>query len=124
MPAAIIAITSRRWTVSWSVAQQGGAFFAHLESSVAHGSSLPCPHPQARTAEDVRFALIEHMCAPVRWTHCVDTAEDLQVQAYYEVGPAPVLTPLVRQCAPHAEAYLLTEWEHVAQLAKARAVSS
>jgi [acyl-carrier-protein] S-malonyltransferase len=55
-------------------------------------------------AEDVRAALVAQIASPVRWVDCVRTLVAADVGRFVELGPGKVLTGLIGQIAPEAEA--------------------
>jgi [acyl-carrier-protein] S-malonyltransferase len=54
----------------------------------------------ARSADEVRQALIDQIASPVRWVDCVRTMVGQGCQTFLELGPGRVLCGLVRQIEP------------------------
>jgi [acyl-carrier-protein] S-malonyltransferase len=55
-------------------------------------------------AEDVRQALVAQIACPVRWVDCVGTIVAADVGRFLELGPGKVLSGLIGQIAPEADA--------------------
>ena len=59
----------------------------------------------ARTAEEVREALVAQVASPVRWEESVRFLVDQGVDIFVEVGPGRVLSGLVRRIAKDVELF-------------------
>jgi [acyl-carrier-protein] S-malonyltransferase len=57
----------------------------------------------ARTAPEVRRALIDQIASAVRWVDCVQTLRSAGVALFVELGPGRVLTGLMRRIDRQAE---------------------
>ncbi|HEV8697086.1 MAG TPA: ACP S-malonyltransferase [Candidatus Limnocylindrales bacterium] len=55
------------------------------------------------TADGARAELVEHLTAGVDWVAAVQRMTDAGVTTFVEVGPAKVLTGLIKRIAPEAE---------------------
>lgn len=69
----------------------------------------------ARTADQVRRALIDQIAQPVLWTSCVQTLIDAGCETFLELGPGKVLSGLVRRIDRGADA---TPADSVARLSE------
>jgi [acyl-carrier-protein] S-malonyltransferase len=74
---------------------------AHLERLVFHEPQMPVvTNADARVTtapDELRDALLRQVSSPVRWTESMRLLVDQKVDTFIEVGPAKVLTGLMRQ---------------------------
>ena len=68
------------------------------------------------TADDARNELVEHLTKGVDWVGAVEHMAAAGVTTFVEVGPGRVLTGLVKQIAPDAEAVALDQGDASAEL--------
>jgi [acyl-carrier-protein] S-malonyltransferase len=55
-------------------------------------------------AASIPGALEAQLCSPVRWADCVRTLAAIGCDTFIEVGPRRVLTGMMRELAPDAQA--------------------
>jgi len=58
-----------------------------------------------RMGHEVKVALAEQIDAPLLWTACIATLRALGCSTFLEIGPGRVLTGLLRQIDPDAQAF-------------------
>jgi [acyl-carrier-protein] S-malonyltransferase len=64
---------------------------------VANSTARPVSAP-----DQIRAALVEQVCSPVRWEQSVRTLREMGASTFLEVGPGTTLAGLVRKTAPDA----------------------
>ena len=72
----------------------------------------------ARTASEVRQALIAQIASPVLWVDCVQTLMEAGCTTLLELGSGRVLTGLVRQINPDADVFAADSPQKVATFAQ------
>jgi [acyl-carrier-protein] S-malonyltransferase len=75
----------------------------------------------ARTAGEVRQALIAQIASPVLWVDCVQTLMEAGCTTLLELGPGRVLTGLVRQINPDADVFAADSPQKIATFAQQHA---
>jgi [acyl-carrier-protein] S-malonyltransferase len=72
----------------------------------------------ARTASEVRDALIAQIASPVLWVACVQTLIAAGCTTFLELGSGRVLTGLVRQIDPESDAFAADSPQKIATFAQ------
>jgi [acyl-carrier-protein] S-malonyltransferase len=65
---------------------------------------------------EIRSALEEQLINPVLWTKTIQTAQNLEITNFIEVGPGRVLTGLIKRIAPEATTAFVGKVEDFAKI--------
>jgi [acyl-carrier-protein] S-malonyltransferase len=76
-----------------------------------------CSAETISSADGVREALLRQIVSPVRWVEVVQALVDAGVGRFLELGPGRVLSGLIRQISPQADAAPADSVERLSQLA-------
>jgi acyl transferase domain-containing protein len=84
------------------VADALASTIASLQTAVPVIPSFSATHVSSLdTAESIRHSLIAQVTSPVRWVETIRALYDSGVRTFIEVGPASVLSGLIRQVLAH-----------------------
>ncbi len=82
-------------------------FASLLESIPFNPPNTPVVHNFSAAPENepeaIRRVMAKQLCNPVRWYESMLQIEQMQIDAYVEIGPGKVLTGLLRKCLPQVD---------------------